>query len=153
MQFPKLPEDADAPAGIGFDAIDVQVPPLDEHRLADWLSDTAGRYGFSIASYTCVFCSDSALHAMNVERLDHDTLTDIITFDLRDDVTASVIVGECYISLDRIYDNARELGVETDLELRRVIVHGVLHLCGLGDKTAEDAKLMRAAEDEALALY
>ena len=96
-----------------------------------------------------IFCGDDYLHAMNVEFLDHDTFTDIITFPMAD---FPVIAGDLFISTERVVDNAKDLDVAFRDELHRVIIHGVLHLCGQGDKTAEQAKAMRKLEDWALGL-
>lgn len=97
-----------------------------------------------------IFCSDDFLHSMNVKYLDHDTLTDIITFDLGDE---SNMAGEIYISTDRVKDNAAKFGVTYELELHRVIFHGALHLCGFKDKTKKDKAEMRLQEDRCLETY
>lgn len=81
---------------------------------------------------------------MNLEYLNHDTLTDVITFDLSDNQALS---SEIYISIDRVKDNAKDLGVDFESELHRVMIHGVLHLIGYGDKTPEDLEVMRSKED------
>ena len=95
-----------------------------------------------------IFCSDEALHQINVQFLNHDDYTDIITFDLSE--KADVLQGEIYISVDRVEENARIFNVSYDDELHRVIFHGALHLCGLGDKTDAEQKIMRAAENQVL---
>jgi len=96
-----------------------------------------------------VFCSDSFLHKINVDYLNHDTLTDIITFDYTE---GDVIAGEIYISTDRVKENAESLNLDFMDELDRVVIHGVLHLCGYGDKTREEEKEMRLKEDRCLLL-
>ncbi len=105
-----------------------------------------------------ILCSDEYLAEMNVEHLAHDTLTDIITFDLSDDdptgASFSVetsIEGECYISQERVTDNAGGFGESLTHEMLRVLSHGLLHLCGFGDKSAEESAEIRAAEDSAIA--
>ena len=91
-----------------------------------------------------VFCTDKQLLEMNVEWLDHDTYTDIITFDLSS--PGGPVIGEVYISIDRVRENAREFGVDFQDELRRVIFHGALHLCGYKDKTKAEQERMRTEE-------
>jgi rRNA maturation RNase YbeY len=94
---------------------------------------------------TYVFCDDGFLLEINQQFLQHDTLTDIVTFPTS--VSADVISGEIYISLDRVEENAKEMNVDFDQELKRVAVHGVLHLLGYEDHTADQKTQMRAKED------
>jgi rRNA maturation RNase YbeY len=98
-----------------------------------------------------VFCSDEYLLQINKDHLQHDYYTDIITFDLSEE--RNKIIGEIYISLDRVRDNAQTLGTTLKEESLRVIFHGALHLCGFKDKTPAHQKIMRAKEDEYIALY
>ena len=93
-----------------------------------------------------VFCSDQHLLQLNRDYLQHDYYTDIITFDQSEE--ESLIEGDIFISVDRVDDNARLLNVELIMEMRRVMAHGMLHLCGYGDKSPEDELVMRAKEDE-----
>ena len=95
-----------------------------------------------------IFCSDAQLHGINLQFLKHDDFTDIITFDLREQ--PDELIGEIYISVERVTENARIFETTYDRELHRVIFHGALHLCGLGDKSPAEQKVMRAAEDAAL---
>ena len=95
-----------------------------------------------------IFCSDTQLHGINLQFLQHDDFTDIITFDLREQ--PDELIGEIYISVERVAENARTFDTTYDRELHRVIFHGALHLCGLGDKSPAEQKTMRAAEDTAL---
>ena len=92
---------------------------------------------------------DQQLHKLNVDFLNHDTLTDIISFDYS---VGNNLQGDIYISIERVADNAKDFKVSFKEELHRVLIHGVLHYCGFKDKTDEDAKQMRNKEDEALAL-
>lgn len=119
----------------------------------NWLVNVAATYDRKISSLNYIFCSDEYLHKLNVSYLDHDNLTDIITFDYNDEVGPDRIAGELYISIDRITDNAKDLNQPFERELARVMAHGVLHLCGLKDKTDADALKMRAAEEKALVLW
>lgn len=115
--------------------------------------------GKILESLDVIFCSDEYLLSMNQEFLDHDTYTDIITFDLsnRKDFAAAgknlPIVGELYISLDRVMDNAQTFEVDKTQELRRVIFHGCLHLCGYGDKTKAQVTEMRKMEEVYMMVY
>jgi rRNA maturation RNase YbeY len=104
-----------------------------------------------LINLTYIFCSDKYLLEINKTHLKHDFYTDIITFDLSE--TRDLIIGEIYISTDRVRDNASQLGTTLREELHRVIFHGALHLCGYKDKTMEEEKDMRKAENELLHKY
>ena len=91
-----------------------------------------------------MFCDDNYLHKLNVEFLQHDTLTDIISFDYS---VGKELHGDIFISIERVEDNAQDLGVDFEAELHRVMMHGILHYCGYKDKSKEDKKLMRQKED------
>lgn len=110
------------------------------------------REGKSILSLDIIFCSDEYLLEINNKHLQHDYYTDIITFDLSDPNSTQTI-GELYISIDRVKDNALSLQAKFSIELLRVVFHGALHLCGYKDKTSTDIKRMREKEDEYLNLY
>lgn len=97
-----------------------------------------------------IFCDDHYLHDINVKYLDHDTLTDIISFD---NTTGNLINGEIYISIERVNENAREFNVTFENELKRVMAHGILHFCGYKDKTSTEKELMRIKEEEKIALF
>jgi probable rRNA maturation factor len=117
--------------------------------LSNWIKKTVEIEGKALGAVTYVFCSDDYLHKMNVEHLDHDTLTDIITFPYND----NPIEGDIFISIDRVRDNATDFNTTFENELHRVMIHGILHLCGYKDKTEEDEKLMRQKEDECLTRF
>ncbi len=104
----------------------------------------------AMVSYT--FVSDEVLHEMNLHYLQHDTLTDIITFDLSESSELPV-VGDIYISIDRVKENARSLGVAYPVELLRVILHGALHLAGFGDSSGKEKKKMRELEEHWMNLF
>ena len=106
----------------------------------------------SLQSIDIIFCSDEYLLEINKQHLQHDFYTDIITFDLSES-SANPIIGELYISIDRVKDNAALRDEKFSTELLRVIFHGLLHLCGFKDKTKSDIKTMRQKEDEYLGLY
>lgn len=111
-----------------------------------WLKNQAKQEGYNIGELSYIFCSDEYLLQVNREYLDHDYYTDIITFDNSEE--DDKIEGDIFISVDRVADNARQLGVSAEQEMRRVLAHGLLHLCGYGDKSPEEAQQMRAKEEE-----
>ncbi len=116
-----------------------------------WIQKTVESYDSKIALINYIFCSDEYLHRINVAHLDHDTYTDIITFQYNESNEA--LESDIYISVDRVRENAAEFEVEEAQELRRVMIHGVLHLLGLGDKTEDEKKEMRNKEDYFLSLF
>lgn len=115
-----------------------------------WLTVLAKREGFTMGDINYIFCDDDYLLKINLEYLNHDTLTDIITFDY---VENGVLSGDIYISIERVRENAKIFSVQFEQELHRVLAHGVLHLCGYKDKTDEDALVMRRMEDFAIQLF
>lgn len=115
-----------------------------EFEISNWISGVIASENRKEGEINYIFCDDSYLHKLNVKFLDHDTLTDIISFD---DSLGKILHGDVFISVERAQDNAKDFGVSFDEEMNRLIVHGVLHYCGLNDKTAEDAKIMRDKED------
>lgn len=137
-------------ASIQFHKADVRFRLLKQNELRIWLVSVAKKEGFKVESINIILCSDEYLYQMNVSYLKHKTYTDIITFDYSQ--RKSPLSGELYISIERVMDNADNLGVKASEELHRVMVHGVLHLCGYGDKTASDKALMRKKEDFYLSL-
>jgi probable rRNA maturation factor len=135
---------------INFCEEDVALPEfIDEDVLAEKLEQIAKSYGSKIETLTYIFCSDEYLLEINKEHLNHDYYTDIITFPYQQ---GKIIESDIFISVDRVNENAQELGIDNKIEMYRVISHGLLHLIGFGDKTEEDAIKMRAAEDEAIAI-
>jgi len=122
----------------------------DAEGLVQWLERIAAVHEYRIVQLTYIFCSDNYLHALNVEYLDHDTLTDVITFDNSDD--ADILEGDVFISVERVRENAQDLGISFRDELHRVMIHGVLHLLGYHDKDLLSQTAMRAKEDYCLAL-
>jgi rRNA maturation RNase YbeY len=129
---------------IEFALQDVKVPGLNPELFVLWLEETVIEEGFVVGDIALVFCSDDYLLDMNKQYLNHDYYTDIITFDYTEN---EVVSGDLFISIDRIIDNSNVLNTDYDQELRRVCVHGVLHLCGYKDKTEEEVVLMRSKED------
>ncbi|MBL7929229.1 MAG: rRNA maturation RNase YbeY [Bacteroidia bacterium] len=120
-----------------------------KNLLRQWLMGSSQAEGFSIQSLTFVFMNDKNLLALNRQYLHHDEYTDIITFDLSEKSgrKKKEIEGEIYISIERVKENAKIFGKTFQEELHRVMIHGVLHLCGYSDKTSASQKKMRAMED------
>lgn len=136
---------------INFHLEDIDFKLQQKLKLKNWLKSVLEAEGFVLGDVNYVFCSDEYLLKINVEYLDHDYLTDIITFDNSED--EELIEGDIFISIDRVVDNARTFEVSTEHELRRVLVHGILHLCGYLDKTNEEEQLMREKENHYLQLF
>ena len=134
---------------IHFQSDSIEMPSIDEARIARWIRAVAAGYGFSVGELNYIFCSDERELQVNRDFLGHDYYTDVITFDYS---TASVISGDIFISLETVRSNAEQMGVSFDDELRRIIIHGALHLTGQGDKTPETKAQMTAKEDQALAM-
>ncbi|GAA4309070.1 rRNA maturation RNase YbeY [Nibribacter koreensis] len=135
---------------IEFFNEDIEFEVKDEQKTKEWLQKIISNYSFELESLNYIFCSDEYLHQMNVDYLDHDTLTDVITFDNSD--IEGVIEGDVFISIDRVVDNAHSFNITPERELQRVMVHGLLHLLGFDDKSPELKKLMKSKEDECLSL-
>lgn len=124
---------------------------LDEQaELVKWIHQIIDAHQFKLENLTYIFCSDEYLHQINVEYLDHDEYTDIITFDNSD--TSDIVEGDIFLSVDRVRENADQLGIAFRDELHRVIIHGVLHLLGHGDKDLLSRTAMRHKEDSCLSL-
>jgi probable rRNA maturation factor len=122
------------------------------NKLKQFLESKVLAHNRRIDTLNIIFCSDEYLLNMNKDFLQHDYYTDIITFELSEK-NSPVIQAELYISLDRVTDNARHLGVSIKQELHRVIFHGLLHLLGFKDKTAKDQQVMRSMEEQFLVDY
>jgi rRNA maturation RNase YbeY len=121
-----------------------------EADFAIWILDVITSESYVLGEINYVFCDDAYLHKINVEYLNHDTLTDIITFD---NSIGKMIHSDIVISIERVIDNAKDFKVSLEEELKRVIIHGVLHLCGYKDKSPEDAALMRKKENEKIEMF
>ena len=119
-----------------------------EKQLVQWVSDTITEEQRKEGEINYIFCSDDYLHQINVEFLNHDTYTDIISFDY---TVGKELHGDVYISVERVKENAKEFDTTFNDELARVIIHGILHFCGYKDKSVEDAKEMRGKEDHHMA--
>nr|WP_314750572.1 rRNA maturation RNase YbeY [uncultured Porphyromonas sp.] len=128
---------------------DVEEPRLRKKLVRSWIEEVARSYDCKVGELCYQFCGDERILQTNQDFLDHDYYTDIITFD---ESEGDRIAGDMLISLDTVRSNAEQIGTDYAEELHRVIIHGVLHLCGLNDKTDEDEERMRQAEESALSL-
>ena len=136
---------------VHFFSEDVPFELPEKLRRKRWLKKLADTSGFRIKELNYIFCSDEYLYQMNVDYLNHDTYTDIITFDNSE--KTGELEGDIFVSVDRVRENAISLKVEEGTELTRVLAHGLLHLMGYKDKNKEEASLMRSKEEEAIELY
>lgn len=124
--------------------------PNTENAFKQWIEKIILSENKHLGEINYIFCDDDYLHQINVEYLNHDTLTDIITFDYTED---NVLSSDIFISIERVSDNANDFGVTFETELLRVMAHGILHLCGYKDKTEEDSQQMRKKEDEKIIFF
>ncbi|MBU2526648.1 MAG: rRNA maturation RNase YbeY [Bacteroidetes bacterium] len=122
----------------------------DEIQIENWLQLCAADENKEIGELAFFFCTDAEILALNQEHLGHDFYTDILTFDY---VVGNLLFGDIFISVERVSENAKTLQISFELELQRVIIHGLLHLCGYTDKTDTDSALMRVKENEKLKLF
>ena len=133
---------------IRFEAQNIEMPEFDQRLVQQWIRAVAADYGFSVGEITYVFLDDEGELKVNREFLGHDYYTDVITFDYS---SQTVISGDIFISLDMVRHNAEQVGTNFVGELMRIMIHGVLHLTGQGDKTPESKAQMTEKENKALA--
>lgn len=126
------------------------MPALDERKIGKWIRSVAAEYGFSVGNINYIFCSDERELEVNRQFLGHDYYTDVITFDYS---TPTTLNGDIFISLDTVRSNAEMVSTSFDHELLRILIHGVLHLTGQGDKTPETKAQMTQKEESALAKW
>lgn len=122
----------------------------DEAKYEEWLAAVIDSEDKTEGEINYIFCDDEYLLQKNIEFLDHDTLTDIISFDY---TMGNLISGDIFISVERVADNAKDFNTSFEEELRRVMAHGILHYCGYKDKSEDDEKIMREKEEEKMALF
>lgn len=127
----------------------VKMPAIKKRETTAWIKAVAATYGRKVGDIAYIFCSDERILEVNREYLQHDYYTDIITFDYDE---GDLISGDLFISLDTVRTNAEQFGQPYERELYRVIIHGILHLCGIDDKGPGEREIMEAAENKALAL-
>ncbi len=133
---------------FAIQSVDFELP--EEKKIRKWIAEVIVRRGMTVGNINYLFCDDEHELEANRRYLDHDTYTDIITFDY---VAGNLISGDIMISVERVGENAEKLSIPFEQELRRVIIHGVLHLLGQGDKSEGEAVEMRRQEEEALKLW
>lgn len=134
---------------IRYHTQDVPMPAIDPQRISQWIDAVAASHGRRLGEVNYIFMDDPDILAINRQFLGHDYYTDIITFDYTE---GDILSGDLFISLDTVSSNAELVGASYDEELHRVMVHGILHLCGINDKGPGEREIMEAAEDEALRL-
>jgi rRNA maturation RNase YbeY len=132
---------------VFYETVDVPFPKFKRRETKKWISLTIEKYHKRMGSITYIFCSDEEILRINKQYLNHDYYTDIITFDYTEN---EIVSGDLFISSDTVRTNSEKFQTDYNEELHRVMVHGILHLCGFNDKTPEDERLMRKMEDEAL---
>lgn len=134
---------------ISYQTDGVKMPAIKRKENSAWVKAVAASYGKKVGEIAYIFCSDDKILEVNRQYLQHDYYTDIITFDYCEGDTIS---GDLFISLDTVRTNAEQEGTTYDEELHRVIIHGILHLCGINDKGPGEREIMEAAENKALAM-
>lgn len=127
----------------------VEMPALDFSEIESWIIEVARRHDRIIGEVSYIFCNDEKILDVNRQFLNHDYYTDIITFDT---TRGRMLGGDMFISLDTVRSNSDAVGESYDRELRRVIIHGILHLCGINDKGPGEREIMEAHENDALAI-
>ena len=141
---------------ITYQTDGVKMPAIRRRDISAWVKAVAATYGKRVGDIGYIFCNDDKILEVNRQYLQHDYYTDIITFDYSDDILLTgkkdTIAGDLFISLDTVRTNAEQQGVPYEEELHRVIIHGILHLCGINDKGPGEREIMEAAENKALAL-
>lgn len=134
---------------ISYFAENVKMPTIKKRETTDWIRRVASGYGKKCGDIAYIFCSDEKILEVNKTYLQHDYYTDVITFDYTE---GDKISGDIFISIDTVRSNAEQFGTDYDEELHRIIIHGVLHLCGINDKGPGEREIMTCHENEALKL-
>lgn len=134
---------------IAYYAEEVKLPAIKKKAVGDWIRKVASLYGKRTGDISYIFCSDEKILEVNKQYLQHDYYTDIISFDYTE---GTKISGDLFISLDTVKSNSENFGTDYTEELHRIIIHGILHLCGINDKGPGEREIMTQKENEALAL-
>ena len=134
---------------ISYNTVNVKMPAIRRRDTSAWVKAVAASYGKKVGEIAYIFVDDEEILRVNREYLQHDYYTDIITFDYTEGDTIS---GDLFISLDTVRTNAEQFDKPYEEELHRVIIHGILHLCGINDKGPGEREIMEAAENKALAM-
>ena len=141
---------------ISYQTDGVKMPNIRRRDISAWIKAVAATYGKRVGDIGYIFCNDDKILEVNRQYLQHDYYTDIITFDYSDDALLTgkkdTISGDLFISLDTVRTNAEQQGTTYDEELHRVIIHGILHLCGINDKGPGEREIMEREENKALKL-
>lgn len=135
---------------ISFQNQSISFKLKDKTRLKAWIKTVTEKEKHRLGDINYIFCSDDELLEINIQHLNHNTYTDIITFDYTE---GNKISSDIFISIDRVEENAKKFKVSFEDELHRVMIHGILHLCGYKDKSKADAELMRKKENASLKLF
>lgn len=125
------------------------MPKIAKRKVNAWIKEVASRHGYKLGEITYIFCDDQKILEVNREYLKHDYYTDIITFDYTE---GKVISGDLFISLDTVKSNSEKFSTSYEEEFYRVVIHGILHLCGINDKGVGEREIMEKHENEALAI-
>ena len=134
---------------ITYQTEDITMPSIKKRETTEWVKQVAANHGKKVGEIAYIFCSDEKILEVNRQYLEHDYYTDIITFDYTE---GNRISGDLFISLDTVRTNAEQFDQPYERELHRVIIHGVLHLCGINDKGPGEREIMEAEENKALAI-
>ena len=134
---------------ISYQTEEIQMPAIKKREVSEWIKKVADEYGKKVGDIAYIFCSDEKILEVNRQYLEHDYYTDIITFDYTE---GNRISGDLFISLDTVRTNAEQFDQAYERELHRVIIHGILHLCGINDKGPGEREIMEAEENKALSL-
>ena len=132
---------------ITYQTEDMRMPAIRKRETSEWIKAVAATYNKKVGEVAYIFCSDEKILEVNRQYLEHDYYTDIITFDYTE---GNRISGDLFISLDTVRTNAEQFGQPYERELHRVIIHGILHLCGINDKGPGEREIMEEAENKAL---
>ena len=134
---------------VSFYTEGIDLPAINKTTIRNWVKQVAELHGKRVGGISYIFCNDEKILEVNVQYLQHDYYTDIITFDYTE---GDKISGDLFISLDTVKTNAEQFGQDYNTELHRVIIHGILHLCGISDKGPGEREIMEAEENKALGL-
>ena len=134
---------------ITYQTEDITMPQIKKRETTEWVKQVAANHGKKVGEIAYIFCSDEKILEVNRQYLEHDYYTDIITFDYTE---GNRISGDLFISLDTVRTNAEQFDQAYERELHRVIIHGILHLCGINDKGPGEREIMEAEENKALAI-
>lgn len=134
---------------ISYQTEDIKMPAIKKRETTEWIKAVAATYGKRVGEIAYIFCSDKKILEVNLQYLQHDYYTDIITFDY---CAGDRLAGDLFISLETVATNAEQFKASYEEELHRTIIHGILHLCGINDKGPGEREIMEAAENRALAM-